>query len=314
MKKSQVITVVATIVLLVVAVFLVIYFNIFGVCGSKANTAVVTTEKMKSYGDSVSLANLQADNRRLKQDISACEQQRRQESYRDSVVIAALKDVCKDRCVGKSSSNRKPLAAVKKLRPAVVAQPKKVVPSYVFTPIAPPPAPVSSAAPANPEMVRMPVTITNTTAVVSGIFQLGDFSVMTSGGYTTYSFNKRLYNAAGGNVTPELFQKGSGKYFALVGDYYSYKTAGPPSQMWCVYIGDKGFPVYLPHELLKPEIFQARGSYSGYITSSDLNKIGGIESAVGEGKIRPNRILLDTEAVPPDASNHWEGWAFLSIF
>jgi hypothetical protein len=147
----------------------------------------------------------------------------------------------------------------------------------------------------------------------------GDFWITVSpDGYLEYGFSKKLYDDAGGTATPELFYPGSKKLFNLEGNNYIYVDKNvkvgegmlKATKMWCIYIGNgKGYPAYLPHEAIKPEILQARGRLDGNITSEDVKSIAKIVPEVAAGRIIPNKIL-DVDKSQYSDGNYYEGWAF----
>jgi len=287
---------------LIVVVLLAIFlfeFNSFGLFEKTAPVAVVNTTE-----ETVSMSAIEMVDIYKAQIICLTAEN---QALRDSIALL-LKE--KEDCI-KARSNMKPVVdQLKKLNKTVGNLHTPVLPSpltekeYTFTPA---PAPTVTPAPTTTRMTAP----TTTDKTVVGRFRDGDFKVSYIDGYTTYYISKRLYDDAGGDATPEFMYKDSGQYFKLDGNNYTYRVYGAPSQIWCVYIGNgKGYPAYLPHELLKPSILEARGDLAGYITPSDLQRIGDIESVIRTGGIIPNHVLTGT--IPADAQNHWEGWAFVS--
>ncbi len=145
--------------------------------------------------------------------------------------------------------------------------------------------------------------------------QDGDFYITISDDhFLQYVFSKRLYDEAGGTGQPELNNQGSGKKFKLIGDQYVYtdKTTLANSAtlsgiyQWTIFIGNKkGYDAYLPHELIKPQIMQAKGSLAGSITPKDVTEIGKLVPEVKTGRIMPNKVTktgIDNFV--------YEGWHF----
>ena len=144
----------------------------------------------------------------------------------------------------------------------------------------------------------------------------GDFYITISpDNYLQYCFAKKLYDEAGGTSAPELNGKNSGKKFELEGDMYVYTDKSAPvttatlarTLNWTVYIGSKdGYEAYIPHELIKPQISQARGDLAGTISPEDVDKIGALVPEVKAGRIMPNKIT----ATGDYDGLKYEGWHF----
>lgn len=141
-------------------------------------------------------------------------------------------------------------------------------------------------------------------------------------GYLMYAFHNKLHEAAQGNGKPELHYQGSGKYFVREGNYWVYVDrsqrvtdgliSGGPYR-WSVYMGDaKGYPTYIPHEIIKVQIMEARGRLEDPITSADLEKIGARVDGVRAGSIRPNGVKKTNEGYPVNDEKIYEGWSFMT--
>lgn len=144
----------------------------------------------------------------------------------------------------------------------------------------------------------------------------GDFYITISpDNYIQYVFSKKLYDEAGGTNVPELNYKGSGKMFELNEDVFIYVERSTPvtasalnkDWSWTVYVGDKeGYSAYIPHELIKAEIMQVKGTLAGTISKEDIAKIGEFVPEVQTGRIKPNKITATG-----DFDNlAYEGWLF----
>ncbi len=144
----------------------------------------------------------------------------------------------------------------------------------------------------------------------------GDFYITISpDNYLQYCFAKKLYDEAGGTSTPELNGKNSGKKFTLDGDMYVYVDKSAPVTTatlsrtinWTIYIGPKdGYDAYIPHEIIKPQISQARKELAGTISQEDVDKIGALVPEVKAGRILPNKIT----AIGDYDGLKYEGWHF----
>lgn len=76
---------------------------------------------------------------------------------------------------------------------------------------------------------------------------------------------------------------------------------------WGVSIGPKdGYDAYIPHELIKLQISQARGDLAGTISKEDVDKIGALVPEVKAGRILPNKIT----AIGDYDGLKYEGWHF----
>lgn len=149
----------------------------------------------------------------------------------------------------------------------------------------------------------------------------GDFwTSITPEGNLFYAFKKRLYDDAGGSGKPEMGSKGSGKFFVLDGENYVYVDPLKVTDAmlnnrynWSVFIGDdKGYPAYLPHEVIKPAILQSRGKLDGSIVKEDVQKIGQLLPEVAAGRIRPNKVTKTNEGYAYNDGAYYEGWSFFT--
>lgn len=142
----------------------------------------------------------------------------------------------------------------------------------------------------------------------------GDYlTTIDDAGYLTYKVSKKLSAQA-----PRL-NGVSGPKFSDNGNYWTYtdnsrliSTAeiNTATVIWTIYVGDKNYgtgsyPVFLPHELLKPLIVQARGYDYGAITSADIQRMAQTNPLVGKSLI-PN----SADGHSATDQNYWNGWAF----
>lgn len=142
----------------------------------------------------------------------------------------------------------------------------------------------------------------------------GDYlTTIDDAGYLTYKVSKKLSAQA-----PRL-NGVSGSIFFDNGNYWTHTDKSrlvsaaeinTATVTWTIYIGNKNYgtgsyPVFLPHELLKPLIVQARGYDYGAITSADIQRMAQSNPLVG-------RSLIPNSADGHSATdqNYWNGWAF----
>ncbi len=142
----------------------------------------------------------------------------------------------------------------------------------------------------------------------------GDYlTTIDDAGYLNYKVSKKLSAQA-----PRL-NGVSGSIFSDNGNYWTYTDKSrlvsaaeinTATVTWTIYIGNKNYgtgsyPVFLPHELLKPLIVQARGYDYGAITASDIQRMAQTNPLIGKSLI-PN----SADGHSATDQNYWNGWAF----
>jgi len=213
------------------------------------------------------------------------------QALRDSIALLLKeKEDCmkeKEDCLEAKSSMKPVVDQLKKINRTVSNLQAPVSPppphpapekSYTFTPVSPP-----SVTETYSTTTSTPPVLSNDTFILN--MDMGTVKVTYKDKWTTYVFEEKL----GGNLTPEFMYKGSGKFFKLENGWYSYKEYGPPAS-WNVLIDNsRGFDAYLFHEMVKGAMMEALGRDYGPISGSDLQKVAGVEPAVKNGYITPNK-------------------------
>jgi len=331
------------IILILCAVFIAYIINPWQIFRSdrvKQSVSQVTAERQKCYDDSVLAANVLRENERLKEIISNQEAQH----AADSLAIISLQNVevtVKDNRKNSGTSvDLNPLTnEMRNMNKRMDEQSREITAlrkakeNHTYVPTQQQPVREEPRARAVDPVVAQRNVVTEGTndgvnerltnggpslSPTNTVFSQYRLSVIFGNdSLLTYSFTKEAYEAAGGNETPELNNRGTGKFFTLVGDsLYVYKDPsrkGRPGsrirQGFTAYIGDgKGWPAFLVHELMKPIIVHALGSTgAGYITPEVLRKMAEIEPMIRAGKLLPNRPAVRQL---PDSANHWEGWYY----
>jgi hypothetical protein len=165
---------------------------------------------------------------------------------------------------------------------------------------------------------------TGTVTPASGIspYRSGYMCITVSEkGYKQYCLLKEHVDQYNGSGIPEFGYQGSKKYFSLTSDgkWWVYEDkkivitddylSKNPFEYWAAYIGNEiGYPVYLPHEYLKPYILKGRGDLAGGITAEDMKNIGKELQGVADGTYSPNKILKDNDGYAHNDQRFYEGW------
>lgn len=139
------------------------------------------------------------------------------------------------------------------------------------------------------------------------------FTTIDENGYLMYGISKSISPQA-----PRLNGTG-GELFTSNDSYWTYTNKSRiisvaeiniETEIWTVYTGEKNYgtgsyPVFLPHETLKPLIVEARGYDYGAITPEDIQKMSQTNPLVGKSLI-PN----SAEGHSGTDKGFYNGWSF----
>lgn len=143
------------------------------------------------------------------------------------------------------------------------------------------------------------------------------FTTIDAEGYLMYGISKSLSTQAPrlNGINGQLFVS-NGSYWTCTDKTRLISVAeinsADATVVWTVYIGQKNYgtgsyPMFLPHESLKPLIVEARGYDYGAITSTDIQRMAQTNPLVGKSLI-PN----SAEGHSSTDQNFWNGWSFRS--
>ena len=286
---------IALIVLGVVAAIFIILYLLPSSCDSDE---LIKLRAEKAARDSTAKALLVEDSLLAKK--AKLDSLTRKEMHRDSVLNYILENCC--------PKKKAPVQAKAPKASPPPPPPPPPVTKYVAPPV------TDFSPPSREQLYDTNLGVTNVVGVMDGDF----FTTISGDGYLVHAISRRLWPNGNLRLNSE-----TGLEFKQEGDFWLARTNTLVTEamlvkgyylIWSIYAGDDpGYPVWLPHEVIKPDILNARGRLDGNITLEDVKKIGQTLTEVAAGRIIPNQIRKTNEGYALNDEKYYEGWSFKTL-